>query len=74
MISLYDCFEAKVDSDRIKCAKGHAFSAVSADGTIGSFRLAKGAPLELESCQGCPDFNKMDGGKVIEKGWIRIEE
>ena len=65
--SLYDCFNAKVVDGYISCAKGHDI------GMIKSYRIAIGRPLILNICQGCSDFDEMDGGPVLPqfKGWSR---
>ena len=66
--SLYECFNAKVLGDRIYCAKGHIFSK---SGEVNINRLARGTPLEMSVCQGCPDFDEM-GPPVLpeDRGWF----
>ncbi len=69
-ISLYECFAAKVKGEDIYCDKGHPIS-TRADGKMDILPLARGAPLELASCQNCVDFKRM--GKPVEakdRGWI----
>lgn len=68
--SLYDCLEAKVKDDRIRCAKGHALKATS-DGCVPIISLKRGMSLNYAPCQNCPDFNPHDGPCVAEKdkGW-----
>jgi len=70
--SLYDCFQAKVKGDRIYCTKGHKFE-TSPDGSSAISRLVRGQPLEFTTCQDCPDFEQMDGGKVLkeDRGWMQ---
>ena len=69
-ISLYECQNAHVLGDEIYCAKGHPINN-RADGKINILALARGSPLELASCQNCPDFKII--GKPVKKedrGWI----
>jgi len=69
--SLYDCSNAVVLDDRICCKAGHTLCKVSKDGCLNIERLARGRDLIFSVCQGCEDFDEMDGGKVeIEnRGW-----
>jgi len=70
-VSLYQCFHAKVNDQRIRCAKGHTLDTGRVDGTISIIRLMRGLPLELTYCQTCPDFSSM--GPPIPKedrGWL----
>jgi len=71
--SLYQCFNARVLGERIHCVKGHIL-ATAKDGTTPVVRLARGQPLELKICQGCPDYDEM-GGPVPpeERGWVPAE-
>ena len=71
--SLYDCFHARVKGKSIYCEKGHRFCENSSgNGAISIDRLARGNPLILSICQGCPDFDCM-GPPVPpeEKGWLK---
>jgi len=71
MISLYQCFNAKVKGDRIHCDVGHRLGASS---TINIHRLRRGDPLETSQCQNCPSFDYM--GESIpknERGWIECK-
>jgi len=69
--SLYQCLEAKVKKDRIRCAKGHSLSKMSNDGTIPVLRLARGEPLELAVCQNCNAYDEMGGPVAPEdRGWV----
>lgn len=71
--SLYQCFNARVESNRIRCAKGHVLSCRSGDGSLNIERLARGEPLVIKVCQDCPDFESM--GKPVlpeERGWIKL--
>jgi hypothetical protein len=69
--SLYQCFNARVKGNRIYCSKGYKISRAN-DGTISVVRLARGAPLQLEICQDCADYDEM-GPPVPkeERGWLR---
>lgn len=70
--TLYDCYHARVNGERIYCAKGYILSAKSGNGHIGIRRLARGEPLALAICQKCADFDSM--GPPLppeERGWIR---
>lgn len=71
--SLYDCLEAKVKDDRIRCAKGHILRKASTDGSAPIISLIRGAALTCSACLNCPDFNPHDGPPVAEKdkGWFR---
>lgn len=71
--NLYQCLNAKVLGDKIYCAKGHALFPHSDLPLVENIkRLIRGAPLELSSCQDCPDYLEM--GPSIpkgERGWIK---
>ena len=70
--TLYECSHARVKGSRIYCDEGHVFSLKSNNGGLDVKRLARGAPLVLVVCQGCPDFDSM--GPPIpeeERGWAR---
>ena len=70
--SLYECSHARVLGDRIYCHVGHALSTKSGNGSLSIRRLARGEPLVLGVCQGCPDFDSM-GPPVPEeeRGWVK---
>ena len=69
--SLYQCFQAKVLGDRIRCDKGHSLARTKGDGTIDIVQLMRGGPLELTVCQECPDFSSMGGPVAPEdRGWL----
>jgi|GEM_PF-2946663 len=69
--SLYQCFQAKVLGDRIRCAKGHSLARMNKQGTIPVLRLARGEPLELAVCQNCNAYNEMGGPVAPEdRGWV----
>ncbi len=70
--SLYECSHARVLGDRIYCRVGHVLSAKSGNGGLSIRRLARGEPLVLGVCQGCPDFDCM-GPPVPqeERGWVK---
>ncbi|KKK96061.1 hypothetical protein LCGC14_2666550 [marine sediment metagenome] len=67
--TLYDCYNARVVGPQLACSRGHQFSVGGAKGTIPAHKLEYGSPLAIRECQGCPDFDQMDGGKVTERGW-----
>jgi hypothetical protein len=71
--NLYQCFNAKVVSDRIKCLHGH-FLGSAKDGSLALFPLVRGNPLECTSCQECMDYEEM-GPSVpsSERGWKEIK-
>jgi len=70
--TLYECSRARVKGERIYCDRGHVLSSKSGNGGLDVKRLARGDPLVLAVCQGCPDFDSM-GPPVPEeeKGWAR---
>ena len=70
-LTLYECFHAKVRSDRIYCDAGLTLSPTSVDGTLDIKRLARGEPLAISICQGCVYFDSM--GPPLspeERGWL----
>lgn len=70
--TLYECSHARVRGGRIYCDKGYVFSLKSNNGGLDVKRLARGDPLALTVCQGCPDFDSM--GPPIpeeERGWVK---
>lgn len=72
--SLYDCFHARVKGKSIYCEKGHRFCENSGgNGSISIDRLARGNPLILSICQGCPDFAVI-GEPLLpeERGWLKM--
>lgn len=69
-ISLYQCGNAKVYCDEIRCSKGYWLGTKKA--TVPTNLLRRGAPLELTTCQGCADLDYM--GEQLpakERGWIQ---
>lgn len=68
--TLYECSNALVNGERIKCRNCHPFSLKSEDGGIEVRRLAAGEPLALNICQACGDFARM-GPPIPEeaRGW-----
>jgi hypothetical protein len=65
---LYQCFKAKVFGDEIRCEVGHSLNTKKR--TISINYLHRGKPLEITTCQNCPDFEYM--GEPIpsnERGW-----
>ena len=65
--SLYQCYNAHVQGDKIVCIKGHK---LGKDGVISSLCLVRGDALEYTICQKCPDYNSM--GEALtkeERGW-----
>lgn len=67
MISLYECFWAKVLGSHIYCKKGYSLGRFQ---RIRYRREERGDPLEFGICQHCPDFDSM--GKPLdesERGW-----
>ena len=73
--TLYECSQARVYGDRIRCSKGHPLLTRTEDGGIAIRRLARGEPLAYSICQGCPDFDSM-GPPVAEeeRGWLKVKE
>lgn len=72
-ISLYDCLEAKVKDDRIRCAKGHTLKKSTTDGNVPIISLLRGMTLNYAPCQNCPDLDRHDGPPVADKdkGWFQ---
>ena len=70
--ALCECSHARVKGNRIYCEKGYVFSLKSDNGGFDVKRLARGDPLVLAVCQGCPDFDSM-GPPVPpeERGWFK---
>lgn len=73
--TLYECFNARVLGEAIRCSMGHPFSTLPGNGHIDIDRLIRGKRLAFKVCQGCPDFDWM-GPPVPpnERGWIDKEE
>jgi len=70
-LTLYECFHARVNSDRIYCGAGLHLSPTSNDGGLDIQRLARGEPLAISICQGCRYFDSM--GPPLspeERGWL----
>jgi len=70
-LTLYECFHARVKSDRIYCDAGFRLSPTSNDGGLDIRRLARGEPLAISICQGCHDFDCV--GPPLppeERGWL----
>jgi hypothetical protein len=69
--SLYECSNARLKGERIRCRKGYQLLARTQDGGIDVRRLADGRPLTYSICQICPDFDCM-GPPVPpeERGWL----
>jgi len=72
LISLFDCYNAKVLGDKIYCAKKHRLNKANYNGSIDVIRAARGDALRLTVCQGCPDAD-IDEHLLLpeEKGWIK---
>ena len=70
--SLYQCSNAKVLGDKISCSEGYQLEKrFGGENGLNIIRLARGAPLELAICQGCPKYDEM--GPPIppeERGWL----
>ena len=70
-LTLYECFHARVKSDRIYCDAGLALSPSLVDGSLDIKRLARGEPLEIRICQGCLYFDRMGPPLTPEeRGWL----
>lgn len=71
--SLYDCFCVKGKGDRICCTK-HDLNKITH--SLAITLLIRGKPLVFKICQGCRDFDQMDGGKVLpeDRGWMHLLE
>ena len=68
MRSLYQCYNAKVNTDRIYCPYGKLGTAN--DGTLHIFELRRGAPLEITFCQTCENYDEMgESVQKSERGW-----
>lgn len=69
--TLYECFHARVNNGRIRCAKGYLLSVKSDDGGIDTKRLALGKQLAFSVCQGCTEFDSMGPPlRPEERGWL----
>lgn len=51
--SLYDCQNARVSGDRIRCAAGVSLTRWSRDGSIPLSLMLSGKPLVFDRCQRC---------------------
>lgn len=70
--TLYECFNAKVNNGRIRCAKGFVLSQKSSDGGIDTRRLALGERLAFSVCQECTKFDRMGPPLTPEeRGWLK---
>ncbi len=70
--TLYECWHARVNGNRIYCRKEYPLSLRTKDRNIEVRRLARGEELALAPCQNCRDFDGM--GPPIppeERGWIK---
>ncbi len=69
--SLYDCYYTRVRGNYIYCQKGHTLHDYHGKNvSVNIQRLARGAPLVLNICQKCADFESM--GEPLpsgERGW-----
>lgn len=71
--TLYECFNAKVDTKRIYCSKGYPLTPEQAN--LHPMHLEKGEPLAPKICQQCINFDRM-GPPVPEeeRGWLKVKE
>lgn len=70
--TLYECWHARVNGNRIYCNKEHSLSLRTEDGKIEVRRLARGEKLALTPCQNCPDFDGIEPPiPPEERGWIK---
>jgi len=68
--TLYECSHSRVLGKRLFCERGYPLSGKSPAGSLDVKRLAQGEPLELDICQGCPDFDRMGPPVPVgERGW-----
>lgn len=67
--TLYQCLNARVQGNDIRCRKGHPFP--NFGNKISTLRLARGDALQLSICQECNDYDHM-GEPIIkeERGWL----
>jgi hypothetical protein len=66
-VSLYECQNAHVPDNTIKCCAGHK---LSRNGEVWAQRIQQGDTLTFAVCQNCPDFDR--NGPPIrdsERGW-----
>ena len=73
--TLYDCANARVNGDRVRCRNGHELSAETEGGTVALALVARGDELALGICQRCSDFNRM--GPPLspnDRGWLGKEK
>jgi len=70
--TLYECFNAKVNSERIYCSEGYPLA--KEDGSLDPSHLEKGEKLAIKICQQCAEFDSM-GPPVPadEKGWDEVK-
>jgi hypothetical protein len=71
--TLYECFNAKVDTKRIYCSKGYPLTLEQVN--LHPMHLEKGEPLAPKICQQCINFDRM-GPPVPEeeRGWLKVKE
>ena len=71
--TLYECFNAKVDTKHIYCSKGYPLTPEHAN--LHPVHLEKGEPLAPKICQQCINFDRM-GPPVPEeeRGWLKVKE
>jgi len=71
--TLYECFNAKVNSERIYCSKGYPLAKEQT--TLEPVHLERGEKLAIKICRQCSDFDSM-GAPVPkeERGWLKIKE
>jgi hypothetical protein len=71
--TLYECFNAKVDTKSIYCSKGYPLTPEQVN--LHPVHLEKGEPLAPKICQQCINFDRM-GPPVPEeeRGWLKVKE
>jgi len=68
MISLYECFEARIKDKYVYCAKGHRLGKWH----IHIRQVARGDKLVCKACQNCSDVDYEPMQYPNERGWLEL--
>jgi hypothetical protein len=67
--TLYECFNAKVDTKRIYCSKGYPLTPEQVN--LHPMHLEKGEPLAPKICQQCINFDRMGPANFTKSYGVR---